>query len=67
MFSRVANEKGKSVYPQARVFSFPGLINVAPVNEYRKADVTRVLKTSGAELFQNDCGVVNEQNIFCSH
>ena len=55
------------IYPHTRVSSFPGLINVARVNEKRTTDVTRVLKAPGAELCQNACGVVNEQKIFCSH
>ena len=44
------------IYPHTRVLSFPGLISVARVNEQRK--------TPGAELHQNACGVVNEQNIY---
>ena len=55
------------IYPQTRVSSSPGLINVAQVNELRTTDVTRVLKAPGTELCQNACGVVNEQKIFCSH
>ena len=39
-------------YPHTRV-SCPGLISVAWVNEQRTTDVTRVLKTPGAELCQN--------------
>ena len=31
------------------------------------SDVTRVLKAPGGELWQNACGVVNEQKSFCSH
>ena len=26
-----------------------------------------MLKAPGAEIFQNSCGVVNDQKIFCSH
>ena len=55
------------IYPQTRVSSSPGLINVVQVNELRTTDVTRVLKAPGTELCQNACGVVNEQKIFCSH
>ena len=55
------------IYPQTRVLSFPGFISVARVNEWRTSDVIGVLKAPGAELCQNACGVVNEQNIFCSH
>ena len=33
-----------------------GLISVARVNEQRTIDVTKVLKTPGAELSQNACG-----------
>ena len=55
------------IYPEARVSSFPALIGVARVNEYRTTDVTTVLKAPGAELCQNACGVVNEQKAFCSH
>ena len=55
------------IYPQTRVSSSPGLINVAQVNELRTTDVTRVLKAPGTELCQNACGVVNEQKLFCSH
>ena len=54
------------IYPQTRVLSFPGFISVARVNEWRTSDVIGVLKAPGAELCQNACGVVNEQNIFCS-
>ena len=49
------------IYPQTRVWSFPGLISVAWVNEYRTTDVTRVLKAPEDERCQNACGVVNEQ------
>ena len=55
------------IYPYTRVSSFPVLISVARVNEYRTTDFTRVLKAPGAELCQNACGVVNEQKIFCFH
>ena len=55
------------IYPQTCVSSFPRLISVARVNEWGTTDVTRVLKGPGAELYQNACGVVNEQKIFCSH
>ena len=56
-----------NIYQQTLVSSFPGLISMARVNEYRTTDVTRVFKAPGAELCQNVCGVVNEQKIFCSH
>ena len=36
-------------YPHTRVSSFPGLISVARVNEWRTTDVTRVLKAPGAD------------------
>ena len=52
---------------QTRVSSFPGLISVARVNEYRTTDVTRVLKGQSAEFCQNACGVMKKQKIFCSH
>ena len=39
---------------------------MARVNEQRTTDVTRVLKAPCAELFQNACGVVKKQKIFCS-
>ena len=55
------------LYPQASVLSFPRLISVAQVNEYRTTDVTRVLKAPGAELCLNTCGVVNQKKTFCSH
>ena len=55
------------IYPQTRVSPFPRLISVACVNEQRATDVTRVLKAPGAELYQNACGVVNEQKINCSY
>ena len=55
------------LYPQASVLSFPRLISVAQVNEYRTTDVTKVLKAPGAELCLNTCGVVNQQKTFCSH
>ena len=44
-----------------------GLISVARVNEWRTTGNIRVLKAPGAELCQNDCGVVNEIKAFCSH
>ena len=61
----------KSIFSfPTRVSSFPGLISVARVNEYRTIDVTRVLKGPGVELCQNACGVVNEQRylicVICS-
>ena len=55
------------LYPQTSVLSFPRLISVAQVNEYRTTDVTRVLKAPGAELCLNTCGVVNQKKTFCSH
>ena len=55
------------IYAQTRHSSFPGLISVARVNESRTTDATRILKATGAELFQNACGVVSEQKIFCCH
>ena len=43
------------MYPHTRVFSCPGLISVTRANMKRTTDVTRVLKTPGAELSQNAC------------
>ena len=54
------------IYPQTRVSSFTGLISVARVNEQRTTDITRVLRTLGAEICQSACGVMNEQK-FSSH
>ena len=54
------------IYPQTRVLSFTGLISVARVNEQRTTDITRVLRTLGAEICQSACGVMNEQK-FISH
>ena len=38
------------IYPQTHVSSFPVLISVARVNEYRTTDLIRVLKAPGVEL-----------------
>ena len=51
VFSRVLNEQIQSVYLQAHVSCFPGLISVAWVNEERLTDVARVLKAPGAEVY----------------
>ena len=40
------------IYPHTRVSSYPGLISVARVNEWRTNDITRVLNTSGAKQSQ---------------
>ena len=41
------------IYPDTRISSFPGLISVARVNEYRTTDVTRVLIHFSAEIMQH--------------
>ena len=38
---------------------------MARFNKNKTTSVTRLLKTPGAELCYNACGVVNEQKIFC--
>ena len=55
------------IYPQARASSFPGLINVAQVNEYLTTDVTGVLKAPGAELCQKCLWYGEQTKIFSSH
>ena len=54
------------MYRHTCVSSCPGLISVARVNEYRTTDVTRVLKTPGAELSQNACGKRTKNILFSS-
>ena len=54
------------IYPQTRISSFPGLISVARLNEQSTTDVTRVLKTPGAEICQNTCGERTKNILFSS-
>ena len=51
MYIHICRERYRYRYPHTRVSSCPGLIGVARVNEKRTSDVTRVLKTPGAELY----------------
>ena len=53
-------------HTHTHVSSCPGLISVARVNEETTTDVTRVLKTPGAELSQNACGERTKNILFSS-
>ena len=55
------------IYSHTCISSFPGLISVAQVNEWRTTDVTRECLKHQVLSFAKMLGVVNEQKIFCFH